>query len=543
MRKVILVNPASTTIGYSFITPRWLYVLAQATPVDLVGQPVIVDESIMAFDAESLNPGDIVGMGIHTGNCVPGYRILREAKKRGAIVITGGIHTTIFPNEPLEMGADAVVTGCGDVIWRQVVEDALSGNLKKQYVGGQIPGDQLLPANWSLLDPNRYMFPSVQTVAGCPENCSFCSVWITDGRRPRQRLTDRIIEEVNTLYKMGFRFIIFADDNFNPATLGRIERETSPSKRKELEIVREERLRFFEEYDRSVPRDIYAFTQMTTEVVSDPEYLKAMHDQARIRAALIGVESFSEEGLISANKQWNPVGQKMVETIQTIQKNGIFVLSSIICGLESDTVETIQTMREFAKASGSLLAQFTLYSPFPGTVDFLEMMQDHRARKQNDGSPNAITPKHQNKILYERFWMDPKKPAVLIEHKTMDSETLVREIRKSWADFYKLKEIRRRASNAKWPFAAQIWYTLACIGFKAVYSGLGFSADSAKTRRMALFPSLILKTAIAFYNNFFRKKAIRSAKLAHFPKTPLRTTEAVLHPAAQGTPGEERQLQ
>jgi len=288
LRKVILVNPASTTIGYSFITPRWLYVLAQATPVDLVGQPVIVDESIMAFDAESLNPGDIVGMGIHTGNCVPGYRILREAKKRGAIVITGGIHTTIFPNEPLEMGADAVVTGCGDVIWRQVVEDALSGNLKKQYVGGQIPGDQLLPANWSLLDPNRYMFPSVQTVAGCPENCSFCSVWITDGRRPRQRLTDRIIEEVNTLYKMGFRFIIFADDNFNPATLGRIERETSPSKRKELETVREERLRFFEEYDRSVPRDIYAFTQMTTEVVSDPEYLKAMHDQARIRVNEVG---------------------------------------------------------------------------------------------------------------------------------------------------------------------------------------------------------------------------------------------------------------
>ncbi|MGH9856989.1 MAG: B12-binding domain-containing radical SAM protein, partial [Acidobacteriota bacterium] len=393
MRKVILVNPASTTIGYSFITPRWLYVLAQATPIDLVGQPIIVDESISAFDPEILNPGDIVGMGIHTGNCVPGYRILREAKKRGATVITGGIHTTIFPNEPLELGADAVVTGCGDVIWRQVIQDALTGNLKKQYVGGQIPGDQLLPANWSLLDPNRYMFPSVQTVAGCPENCSFCSVWITDGRRPRQRLTDRIIEEVNTLYKMGFRFIIFADDNFNPATLGRIERETSPSKRKELEIVREQRLRFFEEYDRSVPKDIYAFTQMTTEVVSDPEYLKAMHDQARIRAALIGVESFSEEGLISANKQWNPVGQKMVDTIQTIQKNGIFVLSSIICGLESDTVETIQTMREFAKASGSLLAQFTLYSPFPGTVDFLEMMQDHRARKQNAGSPHAITPK------------------------------------------------------------------------------------------------------------------------------------------------------
>lgn len=505
MRKVYLVNPASTTIGYSFITPRWLYVLAQATPVDLVGQPVIIDESIRAFDPEEIKQGDIIGIGIHTGNCVPGYRILREAKKKGAIVIMGGIHTTIFPHEPIEMGADAIVTGGGDVVWKQVVQDALTGNLKQQYIGGQVPGDQLIQANWTLLDPKRYMFPSVQTVAGCPENCSFCSVWITDGRRPRQRLTDRIIEEVNTLYRMGFRFIIFADDNFNPSTLGRIQRETSPSKRKELELVREQRLKFFEEYDRSVPRDIYAFTQMTSEVVSDPEYLRAMHDKMRIRAALIGVESFSEEGLISANKQWNPVGQKMVETIQTIQQNGIFVLSSIICGLETDTVETIQTMREFAKASGSLLAQFTLYSPFPGTVDFLEMMQDHRARRQNSDTAQSITPKHQNKILYERFWMDPKKPAVLIEHKSMDGDTLVREIRKSWSDFYNLKEIRRRTKNKKWPLTGKIWYALACIGFKAVYSGLGFSADSVKTKKMALFPSLALKTAIAFYNNFYRK--------------------------------------
>ena len=504
MAKVTLINPASTTIGYSFITPRWLYVLAQATPVDLVGQPRIVDESIAAFDPDTVTKGDIVGIGIHTGNCVPGYRIIQEAKKRGATVIVGGIHTTIFPDEPLEMGADAIVTGSGDVAWQQAVKDALTGNLQKKYFGGQLPGDQLLPANWTLLDPKRYMFPSVQTVAGCPENCSFCSVWITDGRRPRQRLTENIIREVNTLYGMGFRFIIFADDNFNPATIGRIQRETSPSKRKQLEVVREQRLKFFEEYDKAVPRDMYAFTQMTSEVVSDPEYLRAMHDKMRIRAALIGVESFSEEGLISANKQWNPVGQKMVDTIRTIQSNGIFVLSSIICGLETDTVESIQTMREFAKASGSLLAQFTLYSPFPGTVDFLEMMQDHKLR-QNAVGAELAKPKHQNKILYEKFWMDPKKPAVLIEHKTLDSVTLVTEIRKSWADFYNFKEIRRRASETRWPLTGKIWYALACIGFKAVYSGLGFSADSVKTKKMALFPSIALKTAIGFYNAFFRK--------------------------------------
>jgi radical SAM superfamily enzyme YgiQ (UPF0313 family) len=506
--KVILVNPANTTIGYSFIAPRWLFVLAQATPSELFGDPVIIDESIVRFDADIIEPGDIVGIGITTGNCIPGYRVLREAKRKNATVIMGGIHSTIFPDEPIEMGADAVVTGGGDVVWKYALQDALSGNLKKHYSGGQVPGEELLEARWDLLDPRRYMFASVQTVAGCPENCSFCSVWVTEGRKPRQRLTQKIISEVNTLYQMGFRYLIFADDNFNPATTGRIERETSPAKRRELEVVREERLKFFEEYSKAVPRDIFAFTQMTAEVVSDPEYLNAMHDQMRIRAALIGVESFSAEGLKSANKEWNPLGQQMVETIRTIQERGIFVLSSIICGLESDTVETIENMREFAKASGSLLAQFTLYSPFPGTVDFREMMYDFKNRKDNGNGNGGSQPKHLNRILYDRYWIDPYKPAVLFEHRIMKPDTLITEIKKSWASFYDLKEIRKRANATKWPLIGKIWYALACKGFKALYANYGFSADSVKTRKMALPARLALKAAVSFYNAFFRKKHV-----------------------------------
>ena len=78
MTKVILVNPANSTMGYSIITPRWLFVLAMATPVDLVGNPTLVDESISRFDASIVERGDIVGIGISTGNCQAGYRVLAE---------------------------------------------------------------------------------------------------------------------------------------------------------------------------------------------------------------------------------------------------------------------------------------------------------------------------------------------------------------------------------------------------------------------------------------------------------------------------------
>ena len=504
MAKVVLVNPAMSTVGYSVITPRWLFVIAQATPVELVGDPILLDEAIQEFDPGVVHAGDIVGIGITTGNCLAGYGILRKAKSRGATVIVGGIHPTIFPDEPLEMGADAVVTGNGDVVWRQAIKDALDGTLQKRYVGGRVPGEALLKARWDLLDPRQYMFPTIQTVAGCPENCSFCSVWVTEGRQPRQRLTDKIIEEVNELYDSGFRYIIFADDNFNPATLGRIAREPSPQKRRQLEQIREERLHFFEEYNHSVPQNMFAFTQMTTEATSDEEYLAAMYHNMRVRAALIGVESFSEEGLRSANKLWNPTGKKMVETIGKIQDAGILVLSSIICGLESDTIQTIRTMRKFALESGSVLAQFCSYHPYPGTKDFYEMVRDNQGRS----GPNFV-PKHRVQLREERFWLKPVNEVDVIQHPSISRDDLLAESQKCWDTFYSIKEAIgrvRRGRPGKWPLSAKFIYLLFCMAFKQIYGGQGMAADGVRRRRLGTITRAIARIGIHIFNYHSRRR-------------------------------------
>jgi radical SAM superfamily enzyme YgiQ (UPF0313 family) len=506
MPKVILINPAISTFGYSFFTPRWLFVIAQATPTELVGDPVILDESIERFNPDLINPGDIVGIGISSGNCTAGYRLLREVKLKGGTVIMGGIHPTIFPREPLEMGADAVVTGNGDVVWDKVVRDALGHSLQKQYVGGRVPGDAMLKARWDLLDPRKYLFATIQTVAGCPESCSFCSVWVTDGRKPRQRLSEKIIEEANELHSLGFRHIAFADDNFNPATLGRIAREPSSQKRKELERLREERLRFFDEYDRSVPRDLLSMTQMTSEVVSDEEYLSAMYRKMRIRAALIGVESFSNEGLESANKRWNPDGEEMVETIRTIQAKGILVLSSIICGLESDTVQTLQNMREFARESGTLLAQFTYYSPYPGTKDYYEMIGDERNRDRP-----GFAPKHRIRIRKDKFWLSPQNPAGIIEHPNIDRDNLILENKRCWDTFYSFRESLQRTRDCpaqSWPLAGKITYIFACLAFKRVYAGNGISADGVNRKRAGLITRMLIKAGLSVYNYYFRRRTV-----------------------------------
>src|SRR5881397_1515082 len=148
---VHLVNPSHLAFGVGVITPRWLYVLAAATPRSF-GDPVIRDETLEVLDPETIKQGDVVGIGIHTGNALRGYEVGRLARERGAWVVFGGIHATLYPQEAhVHGGAHAVVRGDGDLIWKTVVADCVDGQPKEMYEGGQIDGDQFVPARWDLL--------------------------------------------------------------------------------------------------------------------------------------------------------------------------------------------------------------------------------------------------------------------------------------------------------------------------------------------------------------------------------------------------------
>ncbi len=126
---VHLINPSDNSFGTAVITPRWLFVLAAATP-EIAGDPILVDESIEQVVPETIQPGDIVGISVHTGNALRGYAVGRMAHERGAWVVYGGIHATLFPEEVLELGAaHAVVKGDGDVAWGKVVMDCWPATL------------------------------------------------------------------------------------------------------------------------------------------------------------------------------------------------------------------------------------------------------------------------------------------------------------------------------------------------------------------------------------------------------------------------------
>lgn len=169
--RVHLVNPSEVSFGTAVITPRWLYVLAAATPVSF-GDPCLVDETLEAVKPLDIQGGDVVGIGIHTANALRGYEIGKMARERGAYVVFGGIPATLYPAEAHELGgAHAVVKGDGDVVWGKVLSDCGRGTPQLIYEGGRIEASEFLPARWDLVPRKSYMWASVQTVRGCPKHC------------------------------------------------------------------------------------------------------------------------------------------------------------------------------------------------------------------------------------------------------------------------------------------------------------------------------------------------------------------------------------
>jgi radical SAM superfamily enzyme YgiQ (UPF0313 family) len=483
--RIHLVNPSDVSFGTAVITPRWQYVLAAATPARH-GTPLLVDETLERMDDDSVQDGDVVGIGIHTGNALRGYRIGQAARARGAFVVFGGIHATLFPDEVREHGgAHAVVTGDGDLIWPTVLDDCDRGDPQPLYAGGRVDGESFYPARWDLLPKDRYMWASVQTVRGCPKHCSFCSVWRTDGQKPRQRDVNLVVREIVQLRRLGFRFIVLADDNFYPVTvadLAAADRRLDKGQHAALTRIREERFELMSRLER-LPDDMVFYTQITMEAAEDAAFLAAMR-RARIRGALVGVESVTAEGLKAVFKDFNQAGEALVNRLQAFRQADVHVLGSFIFGLPTDTADTFAATADLAQRAGVSFAQFVMLQPLPGTVDFARWEREATDVPIVDGVPLT------------RYWLIPpeRRPRVYSPHPSMTADELRTRTQGVWDRFYALPFVWQRSSFLN-SLRARLAFVLVSKLYRQMYANTGISTDSARVQRSALWARWLARFA------------------------------------------------
>jgi len=329
------------------------------------------------------------------------------------------------------------------------------------------------------------MWASVQTVRGCPKRCSFCSVWRTDGQVPRPRPVKSVVDEVVALRRMGFRFIALADDNFYPVSLHDLALASQRQDRQRYERLSSllaERFFLMEQLSRIPAPDLIFFTQITMEAAENPDFLKAMQS-ARIKGALVGVGSITEDGLQKIYKGFNASGENLVTRMQAFRQAGVHVLGSFIFGLPTDTAETFSATGDLADRSGMTFAQFLPLTPFPGTVDFEKWEKEEAGARQSvDGIP------------VNRHWLIPsqRRPKVRIPHPRMSPDEIRHRTQKVWDSFYSMPRIWRR-SRCVSKLRSRLAFLLISKLYCHMYAMTGLATDSARQSLSVRWARLIAR--------------------------------------------------
>ncbi|MCK5567933.1 MAG: cobalamin-dependent protein, partial [Actinomycetia bacterium] len=141
-------------------------------------------------------------------------KVIALAKKLGKPVVAGGPLFTTGHEEFPEV--DHLVLGEVEDYFHEVLDDLENGRLKKMYqnTGFPVISKSAIP-DWSLVNTSYYNSLCIQFSRGCPFNCEFCDVVQLNGRTPRLKSVSQILDELEALYRAGWRAgVFFVDDNF-----------------------------------------------------------------------------------------------------------------------------------------------------------------------------------------------------------------------------------------------------------------------------------------------------------------------------------------
>jgi radical SAM superfamily enzyme YgiQ (UPF0313 family) len=223
-----------------------------------------------------------------------------------------------------------------------------------------------------------------------------------------------------------------------------------------------------------LPKDMVFFTQITMEAGEDPEFLDAMR-RARIKGALVGIESVSPEGLKDVHKGFNVAGDELIERLRGFREHGVHVLGSFIFGLASDREETFDATVAVAQRAGVTFAQFVMLTPFPGTNDFATW-EKSMARDQTRIAGVPLT----------RHWLIPQglRPKVYTPHPTMAADQIRRGTQRAWDRFYSLGNVWER-SRCVTSLKSRLAFVLVSKLYRQMYANTGIATDSARVGRSA----------------------------------------------------------
>lgn len=300
----------------------------------------LIDEYNQTVDVDA--PVDLVGITCNTPNATHVYALADAFRARGRLVVLGGPHATLLPEEA-KQHADAVVVGEAEETWPAVLADAERGRLEPFYRSNGAPSLVGLPiARRGLIHGRWLLRNTVVATRGCPHRCSFCNLRQIYEPEIRFRPVEEVAAEVRTFTSP---FFTFWDDQLfmDPAYAIRLCAALEGTRKR--------------------------WAAMVTLASTKNERLLRAAARAGCTCLFLGLESFSPTSLRLANKSFNLIEQ-YEEGIERIHRHRISVQAGIVFGFDGDGPETFRETLDGATRAGIDGATVSILTPFPQTPVF-----------------------------------------------------------------------------------------------------------------------------------------------------------------------------
>ena len=296
-----------------------------------------------------------------------------KAAAPGVLVVVGGHHATVQPEDFNTPEIDLLVIGEGVFALREIVQAFARGESDYSAIAGlALPGPDGL--RWSssrrYTDLDALPFPdrsltarhrekyfsewfkplaSVRTSLGCTARCNFCSLWSITGGKYLRRDPALVVEE---LHQVAEPNVFFCDDE-SMCDVKRMDRLA--------DLIAKAGLR----------KNYFLYARVDT-IVKHPE-LFAKWAKIGLAQVFVGMEDYSDARLAAMHKGVNSAQQ--VEAVRILDQLGVMMYASYMVDPDYSR-EDFRNLLAYVRRLKHKYATFTVMTPLPGT----ELHAENRQR-------------------------------------------------------------------------------------------------------------------------------------------------------------------
>ncbi len=374
------------------------YFLGSFTTPPSLGIPILAAYTPPEIEVELVvDPGaetDLVAINCFTPQGERAFEIADLYRSRGRKVVMGGLFPS-FRVEDCLKHADAVNVGEGEPTWPQILADARENKLQPVYRGGNsLDLARLRPARRDIFYGKKsYDWDEdlVQVTRGCVYQCAMCPIPSHMGARLRFRPVEQVVEEIRGL---RFENVYLADDTlFFP-------------QRRILDYAKAL-------FAALAPLGKKYFVSSTMALNTDPAFLDlAAAAGVRNFYCTMNVDPVSIKAIEGGRRQ----REQLRDLVGMLEDRGIRFFASYGIGRDWDDEHTADRMLELSEFAGIHTAEFFVFTPYPGSVQWERLDR-------------------QGRILDKR-WSRYNGAHVVFQPERMSPEKLFEQFMHAWKGFY-----------------------------------------------------------------------------------------------------------